>query len=340
MDLRHFRYFVAAVEAGSVRAAAERMHIAQPALSRRIHDLELSLGCQLLERSVRGVTVTAAGAAMYKKASRVLADFDRAIEEVRSLGREQRGEVRLGLVHMSTKYPFLYAGIEAYGEALPQSNLRFMRELSPALATALREGLLDATFLYENVIGRGGAFRDRSVHDEHYVLAVHPEHRLAQGGPVPLAELTGEPLIWLSRPGFEDSRDSLMQQCRRRGLEPHVRYVAGSLEEQMELAIASKGACLTPASSKLSNVSAGLVFRPLSDFDYTLRLSLAWNSHPDRTDFKQLLTCLHEAIDQHQADIVAKRTPWAFLDGHPVILVPSQGAEHLTWRAAEGEPLG
>jgi DNA-binding transcriptional LysR family regulator len=63
MELRRLRYFVAAVEEGSLQRAAGRMHVAQPALSRRIRDLEDSLGCQLLERGVTGVTPTEAGRA-------------------------------------------------------------------------------------------------------------------------------------------------------------------------------------------------------------------------------------------------------------------------------------
>ena len=61
MELKHLRYFVAAVEEGSLLAAAERLAIAQPALSRRIQDLEAELGCALLTRSVRGVTPTGVG---------------------------------------------------------------------------------------------------------------------------------------------------------------------------------------------------------------------------------------------------------------------------------------
>jgi len=64
MELRHLRYFVAVVEAGSLTTAAElRLHTSQPSLSRQIRDLEYQVGAELLSRSVHGVELTAAGKA-------------------------------------------------------------------------------------------------------------------------------------------------------------------------------------------------------------------------------------------------------------------------------------
>jgi LysR family hca operon transcriptional activator len=61
MELRHLRYFVAVVDAGSLTTAAERLHTSQPSLSRQIRDLEYQVGAKLLSRSVRGVVLTDAG---------------------------------------------------------------------------------------------------------------------------------------------------------------------------------------------------------------------------------------------------------------------------------------
>ena len=322
MELRHLRYLVAAVEEGSFRGASERTHVAQPALSRRIRDLEDTLGCQLLERTPRGVTATPAGMIMYREAVTLLDGLARVTEQLRSLGREQGREVRLGLVHMFNKYSFLNAGIGAFSASLKKANLSFIRELSPELVRALREGRLDVTLLYGHSLGQSGSFGERVIHEERYILAVHPEHRLADGGALSLSELLGEPLVWLSRPGFGESRDILMQRCRLQGLEPQIRYFAESHDEQMELTIASKGVCITPASNRISTSSSVLVFRPFSDFHYALRLSMAWVPHTEESDAAMLLRCLHAAIDQHQADIVAGRASWAVIGNYPIIVVP------------------
>ena len=78
MELRHLRYFIAAVEEGSLQGAAQKLNVAQPALSRRIRDLEARIGCDLLTRGARGVAPTRAGASLYRDALRALERLDEA----------------------------------------------------------------------------------------------------------------------------------------------------------------------------------------------------------------------------------------------------------------------
>ncbi|CAN7543170.1 LysR family transcriptional regulator [Phenylobacterium sp. LjRoot219] len=321
MDIRHLRYFTAAVEEGSLQGAAQRMHVAQPALSRRIRDLEADLGCELLTRGVRGVTATPAGAAFYRDALALLAGLDEAAQRARRIGREHEEGVRLGLVHTSRKYAFLQEATAAWRAGEPTGGLAFVRGLSPELAHALVEGRLDMTLLFERRIG-AEAFDERLIHRERYVLAAHPSHRLAQPGAADLAVLSGEPLVWLSRSDNGDSHDALLQQCRLHGLEPAIAQLTHSHEEQIELTTVSGGACLTPASTLLSTPAGALVFRPLPKFEMELSLSLAWRRDLGGSLAGRLLAELHQAIDRHQDAIRGGRSPWARLDGCAVVRVP------------------
>ena len=97
MELKHLRYFKAAVEEGSLQAAAARLNVAQPALSRRVRDLEALLGCDLLVRGARGVAPTRAGLALYRDTVRVFGELDEAVQRARRLGLEQGRGVRMGL---------------------------------------------------------------------------------------------------------------------------------------------------------------------------------------------------------------------------------------------------
>jgi DNA-binding transcriptional LysR family regulator len=96
VELRHLRYFAAVAELRNVTLAARRLHVAQPALSRQIQDLEEELGMKLLERSTRGIRLTEAGKFSADEAVAVLARAEQALKAVRALARGETGELRVG----------------------------------------------------------------------------------------------------------------------------------------------------------------------------------------------------------------------------------------------------
>src|SRR5215469_4456997 len=98
MQFRQLRYFVKIVEAGSLSRAASIVHVAQPALSQQVAELEERLGVALLQRSARGVRPTAAGEILYKEAAAILHQLDQLPGVVRSSTGEPEGTVNLGFV--------------------------------------------------------------------------------------------------------------------------------------------------------------------------------------------------------------------------------------------------
>jgi LysR family nitrogen assimilation transcriptional regulator len=97
IDLRQLSYFIAVVEAKSVTAAAEVLHIAQPALSQHMQRLEQELGQQLLVRHSRGIEPTDAGFRLLDHARAILKSVETATHDVRHFREEQRGTVSLGM---------------------------------------------------------------------------------------------------------------------------------------------------------------------------------------------------------------------------------------------------
>jgi len=97
MDVRQLRYFLAIVEEGSFSRAAQKVNVAQPALSLHVRNMEKSLSTQLLVRGAKGVLPTEEGELLVSRARAILADLDRTEEEIRSFGTEPTGTVRLGL---------------------------------------------------------------------------------------------------------------------------------------------------------------------------------------------------------------------------------------------------
>src|ERR1700747_2335811 len=98
VELRHLRYFVAVAEECHFTRAANRLRIAQPALSRQIRDLEEELGCTLLDRQARNLTLTASGEALLKEARKLLGETERLKEVTQRAANGQTGYIAVGYV--------------------------------------------------------------------------------------------------------------------------------------------------------------------------------------------------------------------------------------------------
>jgi LysR family hca operon transcriptional activator len=322
MELKHLRYFVAAVEEGSLQGAALRLHMAQPALSRRVRDLEVSLGCELLARGPRGITPTHAGLALYKDAIALLENATAAAQRVRRLGLEQGSKIRFGLAHSTPrKYAFLSDALQAFAEQHPDSGIAFIRASSPDLLAALEAGTIDLALLYERRpdVAKVG---ERLIHHERYVLAAHPAHPLGKTGPVDLASLAGHPLVWLARRDMPENLNPLMLQLKRHGLVPVIGQLADSPDEQIDLTIARIGLCITPASTILMIPQGTLLFRSIPALAMELDVSLGWRRDAASPAAGALKMHLHAAIERHRAAIASGEAQWARLDGNLLFPFP------------------
>src|SRR5580698_9699765 len=147
MELRHLRYFVAVAEEGSLTVAAEeRLHTAQPSLSRQIRDLEYEVGAQLLTRSARGVVPTAAGRAFLEHARLALAQADAAVEAARRAAQPSKPSFALGFL-TGQEMDWLPEAMDTLKDQLPTVDVTVSSDYSPQLANALMRGQLDLAFM-------------------------------------------------------------------------------------------------------------------------------------------------------------------------------------------------
>ncbi|QRM56142.1 LysR substrate-binding domain-containing protein [Sinorhizobium sp. BG8] len=196
MQLRHLRYFVKIVEAGSFSRAAAVIHVAQPALSQQIAELEAQLGLQLLLRSARGVRPTAAGEVLYREASSILRQMDQLPGIVRSSAGEVEGVVSLG---MSSTLAATVAGrfIETCRTTLPKVTLKFSVSDSETLKARLEARTLDLALVFEDELVP--AFRRTPLFRQRLYLIGRPPVA-GNASSVSLAELAALPLILPSLP--------------------------------------------------------------------------------------------------------------------------------------------
>jgi DNA-binding transcriptional LysR family regulator len=262
MELRHLRYFVSVAEALSFTKAAERLHTAQPSLSRQIRDLEEELGVQLLNRTKQHVTLTDEGRSFLGDAKRLLA---LAAETVESVRRLHTGEVRvLNIGYVSNLFhDLLPRTLASFHQELPTVSVNLFDLSCGDQFRALDEGKLDLGFvgLHEPIARRGLEFR--TVASYKTVVALPKDNPLTSKTTVELKALAPMFFIGMSEGSYPFYREWLTKTCRRAGFTPKVLQDV-DLERTMIHAVATGlGVALVPEQLKRLE-HENVVFRPLN----------------------------------------------------------------------------
>ena len=142
MKLHHLRDFVAIAERGGLRAASRHLHIAQPALTRSLGELERELGAALFERHARGMKLTAAGEAFSRRANAIVQEIRRAREEIDQLGGGTHGNIAVAL-SIAAHMALLPKALKAFRGRFPGVHLRIIEGIYPTLESGLRDGSID-----------------------------------------------------------------------------------------------------------------------------------------------------------------------------------------------------
>jgi len=142
MKLTSLRALVAAIEEGSLRSAARRLRVSQPALTKMIRELERELATTLLLRSTTGVLATAQGMVLYERAIAADRELAQAVDQIQQLGGHMTGELTIGAVPLAVML-LIPETLRTFGREFPQIQLRIIEELYIAQLTRLRKGEVD-----------------------------------------------------------------------------------------------------------------------------------------------------------------------------------------------------
>ncbi len=231
MELRQLEYFVAVAEEANFTRAAERVHVAQPAVSAQIRHLERELGQQLFDRSRRTVRLTAAGEAVLPHARAALAAVTAARTAVEELGELVRGSVVVGTV---TAHDFDMAGLLAqFHAAHPLVDITLTTDESDALLDGLHSGRLDAAIVSVGAELPAGLAAE-VVTDQRIVAAVAGDHPWHRRRTVALRDLADHLVIAL--PTGAGIRHQFDQACRGAGVAARVAFEASTPHALAELA--------------------------------------------------------------------------------------------------------
>jgi DNA-binding transcriptional LysR family regulator len=144
MELRHLRYFVAIGEEENYRRAAQRLNVAQTALSTQIQDLEAELGFKLFDRLPRGVKLSAAGKLFLADARRILRDVNEAASRAARVARGQSGTLRVGFTENASWRGVVPESLRRFRKRQPDAELQLTPATSLEQIEAIRSGRLDA----------------------------------------------------------------------------------------------------------------------------------------------------------------------------------------------------
>src|SRR6478672_1862884 len=147
MELRHLRYFVAVGEEQHYGRAARRVRVAQPALSRQIHDLEEELGFKLFDRLPRGVKISAAGKLFLEDARRILQQVNEETARAKRVAAGQSGTLRVGFVESVSWHGVVPDSFRQFRERQPDVELQLRPISSLQQIESILSGQLDAGFL-------------------------------------------------------------------------------------------------------------------------------------------------------------------------------------------------
>jgi DNA-binding transcriptional LysR family regulator len=288
MELRQLRYLVALADERHFTRAAEREHIAQPALSQQIRRLEAELGLTLVERTTRRVAMTQAGELLVGRARRVLAELDAAQAELASLAGVQAGRLSVGALH--TMGPVdLSLLLASFHRSHPAIELTVREQSSEELAEMLRVDEIDLAFLSvtERIQSRGLTFQ-RLVSEE-LVVVLPRAHRLAKQPSVRLAELAGESFISFRR--GSRLRELLDGAAGEAGFDPHITLESNESRRIRSLVSSSLGVAILPRSDATgpgAPVAVAKLVEPALARDVTLAARTQRRLSPAALAFREL----------------------------------------------------
>lgn len=278
------RYFMAVAEELHFRHASERLHVAQPAVSRAIRQLEDQLGVMLFNRNNRNVALTAGGEAFYRECRKAADILDSAGANAVRAASGETGHLAIGYVDFAINGP-LPKHLSRFYKACPGVSIELVRRNSHEQLDDLISGRLDLGLLLGPVATEGIAYRN--FHQAPYVVVLPQDHRLAELAAIPLEALANEPFVIGQPDSWRHFIPQLQAYCLAAGFAPRIAQQAPNSDSIFGLIAARMGVTLYP-DGDLNHHRRGIAIRPLLNSDAKLSIELAWhhkNSNPALKSF-------------------------------------------------------
>lgn len=269
MDLMQLEMFVAMVEEGSFRKAAERVFRTQPAVSMALRKLEQEIGTPIFDRSTRSdYELTDTGEVLYDYAKQLLNLRDEAYATLKQLQSLQSGRIRIG-ANESTSLYLLPGLILAFREQYPKIKIEVLRQLSTRLPAELRQRNLDVAIM--SFKPNDSDLEATPIMRDELALISSPGHRLAKSERVHIKDLGAESFI--AHNVRSSSRDSVIESFRKHETPLNISIEIATIETIKKFVSMNLGLAFVPRMCVQEEVERGeIVLIPLQGFSYARTL--------------------------------------------------------------------
>ncbi|TWS21562.1 LysR family transcriptional regulator [Tsukamurella asaccharolytica] len=291
MELRHLRQFLAVAETEHFGRAADGLHIAGPALSRTVRQLEDHIGTPLFERTTRQVQLTEAGRVFAGEVRSLLAELEDAVGRARLIGEGASGVLRVGVTG-SASYGVLPRVVRRLKAELPDVELAIETELlTPIQAAALTDGRLDLALLRTPVAVAG--IDHRVLFSEPLILALPDGHRFIGDRNVTVADLHDESFVTYPADTGSVVDGAVVRTCAAAGFTPRRTHQVAQTSTLLALVAAGLGIALVPRSASSVRLT-GVRFESVPDTE-RVELAIAWRAGDDSPLLARVLQALGSA---------------------------------------------
>jgi LysR family transcriptional activator of glutamate synthase operon len=243
MELRQLEYFIEVARGEHVTQAAEKLHVAQSAISRQISNLEAELGVQLFVREGRNVKLTPIGRIFLQRVEAAMLEIDKAIREVSEFLDPEAGEIRIGFPHSLAAYT-LPTVVSAFRKEHPNVRFQLRQGILTHLIEDLVKGEIDLALVSPVPLDHPDV-EGHILFTEEMMAILPPNHPLAGNSFISLKQLEQESFV-MFRPGYT-LRTIVVEACERAGFKPKIAFEGEETDTIRGLVAAGLGVGLLPA---------------------------------------------------------------------------------------------
>lgn len=292
MEVRQLQYFLGVANELHFSKAAEKLFIAQPALSRQIQALEESLGVLLFERNKRNVKLTSAGEYLREEATQVLSQLENITKRTQLIHKGEEGEIRIGHPG-SAIYSVIPPLLSKLRTDFPQIKANLSEILEDDLFGFLKNYQIDVGFIREPFVDMH--LNTKVLLKESFALVLPDNHWITSENFTSLAQIKNEPFVLPPRHAGSTYYDLLVRMCEREKFSPNVVHESIHGATILRLVEYNLGVSIMPISYRLSTAMR-VKFIELKDIPERTQLSMAWRKNDKNPILQNFLKVADEMV--------------------------------------------